>query len=283
MFRWFLEHWRELIRSILGSFGAIFLSLEAYEVLTDGNVSMPFLLFFVLGIVPGVVVFLVDGLYVDGFLRHEVIIPNPGSDTKISVKFGDLLARDGWKAVGTNDFFDSVVDEDLVSSKSLHGHVLTKYWPNNRDDWERQVSASLRSKAGERESRSKGNRLRYPIGTTVRACTEHQKFLFVALGRADPNTNVTQANAEMLICAVRGLVAEARAACSMEPLSIPLMGSGLSRVGIKDSVLIDLIITAILEESRLGKVTERINIILPESKARNINLKNHIRNWCYGK
>jgi len=283
MLRWFLEHWRELLRSVLGSFGAIFLVLEAFEVLTDGNVTMPFALFVLIGLMPGLAFFFLDGYCISGFLRREVEIPNPGNDTKITVKFGDLFSESGWKAIGVNDFFDSTVDEDLVSSQSLHGLVLNTYWRENKSDWDKQVASSLRVQQGHRESRSKGNRLRYPIGTTARACTEGQKFLFVALGKTDTKDNVTSANGEMLIKAVRGMVAEARAACSMEPLVIPLMGSGLARVGTKNSVLVDLIITGVLEESRNGRVTGEIKIVLPEDKSRHINLKNHTRNWAYGK
>lgn len=281
--RWLLEHWRELTRSILGSFGAIFLLLEAYEVLTDGNIQMPFLCFLAVGVLPGLVLFFVDGYLLSGFLKREVQVPNPSNDTKITVKFGDLFAETGWKAIGVNDFFDSMVDEDLVSSRSLHGFVLNNYWAGDRRNWDKQISGSLRKTTGQTESRSKGNRTRYPIGTTARACSETQKFLFVALARTDAQSNVTTANAEMLICAVRGMVAEARAACSMEPLVIPLMGSGMSRVSVKGSILVDLIITAVLEESRRGRVTGEIIIVLPEDKSNEINLKNHVRNWSDGK
>ena len=68
---------------------------------------------------------------------------------------------------------------------------------------------------------------------------ERKIFLFVA------TNHVTSASAESLIKAVQGLAAEARAACSMEPLVIPLMGSGLSRVGVKNSRLVDLILTGV--------------------------------------
>lgn len=272
-----------MARSILGSFGAIFLLLEAYEVLTDENIQMPFLCFLAVGMLPGLGLFLGDGYWLSGFLRREVQIPNPSNDTKIIIKFGDLFAETGWKAIGANDFFDSIVDEDLVSSRSLHGFVLKKYWTDDQRDWERQIAGSLRKTKGQTEKRSKGNRTRYPIGTTARACSETQKFLFVALGRTDAQSNVTTANAEMLICAVRGMVAEARAACSMEPLVIPLMGSGMSRVGVKNSVIVDLIITAVLEESRHGRVTGEIVVVLPEGKSNEINLKNHVRNWTDGK
>jgi len=86
----------------------------------------------------------------------------------------------------------------------------------------------------------------------------------------------------MLICAVRGMVAEARAACSMEPLAIPLMGTGLARVSTKESVILDLIITAVLEESRNGRVTGKIVIVLPTRLKKKINLKTSLRNWSHG-
>ena len=282
MVNWVLKHWREFLRSLLWAFGAIFLPLEAYEVLKNGDITLSLPGFLAVALIPGAVVFFVDGYLIGGFLRREVTIPNPTNDTKIRVKFGNIFEEEGWKAIGANDFFDSIVDEDLISSKSLHGHVLSTYWHDDRENWKSQITASLRDAQGTIESRSRGNRIRYPIGTTARACTADQKFLFVALGKTNPANNVTSATAETLIKAVRGMAAEARAACSMEPLSIPLMGSGLSRVGIKNSALVDLIITAVLEEGRHGRITGEINIVLPEAKAHEINLKNHVRNWTDG-
>lgn len=278
------EHWRELFRSVLSSFAAIFLPLEAFEVLDLGDISMSLPEFIAIVLVPGILVFLVDGIWVSGFLKSEVEIPNRVNDTKIKVKFGDIFKEDGWKAIAVNDFFDSRVDEDLVSSKSLHGHVLNTYWEDNRTDWTKQVALSLNGQAAKQETRSrgKGNKSRYPIGTTARAISGGQRFLFVSLGETDLSNNETSANAEMLISAVRGMVAEARAACSMDPLAIPLMGTGLARIDTKESVILDLIITAVLEESRKGRVTGEISIVLPERLKKKINLKNSVRNWSHG-
>ncbi|RZO33864.1 MAG: hypothetical protein EVA86_08040 [Rhodobacteraceae bacterium] len=278
------EYWRELLRSILGSFAAIFLLIEAIEVLGLGDINLSVVQFIAIILVPGIVVFLVDGCWISGFLKSEVKIPNSVNDTKIKVKFGDLFEQEGWKAIAVNDFFDSRVDEDLVSSKSLHGFVLNTYWADNRIDWAKQVTSSLNGLTSKLETRSKGkgNKRRYPIGTTARATSGEQKFLFVSLGETDLTNNETSANAEMLISAVRGMVAEARAACSMEPLVIPLMGTGLARIDTKESVILDLIIAAVLEESRNGRVTGAINIVLPKRLNRKINLKNSLRNWSHG-
>ena len=216
-------------------------------------------------------------------MRREVNIPNPSSKTKTSVKYCDLFAEAGWKAIGVNDFFDSKVDEDLISSNSLHGIVINTYWKDIQTDREKKVSLTLNGKQSQKENRSKGNELRYPINTTARASAGGHNFLFVALGETNIDNNVTSASASMLLSAVRGMLKEARAACSAEPLIIPLMGSGLARVGIKDSVLLDLIITAILEEERNRQITKQIIIVIHNENEERINLKNNLRNWTHGK
>ena len=57
------------------------------------------------------------------------------------------------------------------------------------------------------------------------------------------------------------------------------MGSGLSRVGIKNNILVDLILTAIFEETKNNKVTSEIRIVLPKEKASEINLGSLQKEW----
>ena len=193
--------------------------------------------------------------------------------------FGYLFEKKGWMAIGVNDFFDSVVDDDLVSSNSLHGHVIRTYWADDSSAWQEQVDNSLDGIKSKKSKRDKGNTKRFPIGTTANAEVDGQKFLFVALGKTKKADNVVNARAESLICAVRGMLKRARVVCSNEPLCIPLMGSGLARVGIKNAILVDLILAAIFEESQQSKVTDSITIILPNEKFSEINLGAIQRDW----
>ena len=87
------------------------------------------------------------------------------------------------------------------------------------------------------------------------------------------------ASAAALVIAIRGMLQRARAVCSNEPLYIPLMGSGLARVGIKNAILVDLILAAIFEESQQSKVTESISIILRDEKYSEVNLGAISRDW----
>lgn len=273
----------QLFRHILTAFGVIFLVIESYEVVSNNDLNFPYDCFLIIGVFLGIASFFVDGFFLSGFMRRELVLPIASADTVFRIKFGDIFEEDGWKVVGVNNFFDNIVDEDLVSSKSLHGHVLNKYWSTNREDWKQKIRRSLQDVDGVTVSRAKGNKTKYPIGTTARASTDNHDFLFVALGESNEQNNVVSANTEMLIKAIRGMASEARAACAMRPLVVPLMGDGLSRVGMHPSVLVELIITALIEESRQGKITGEIKIIVHSSRANTINLKKHARNWSHGK
>lgn len=259
--------------------GALWLLIGAYEGLNNTDVKLPFYCFLIFSLAAGIILFVVDGYFLTGFLKNRIEITGNGFDTKIFIKFDDLFAQSGWKAIGVNDFFDSIVDDDLVSSKSLHGHVINTYWSNKSDDWQKKINAALKNAPNEDVKRSKGNLKRYPIGTTASATTDNQKMLFVALGETDTGNNVTTATAESLICAVRGLLQKAREVCANEPLYVPLMGSGLGRVGIKNAILVDLILVAIVEETKQSKITNSITIILPIEKKPEINLGNFTRDW----
>lgn len=259
--------------------GAVWLPLESYEGTTNTDVSISFGLFVFIVFVVGLSFFFVDGHLISGFLKKNITIKCNSFNTKIAVKFGDIFSERGWKAIGVNDFFDSVVDDALVSKNSLHGHVIQNYWSDDSAAWQEAVDHSLQGKASKKTNRAKGNKNRYPIGTTADAQVEGHRFLFVALARTKKSSNVVQASAETLIGAIREMLQHARVVCSNEPLSIPLMGSGLGRVGIKNAILVDLILAAIFEESQSSKVTESISIVLPEEKYPEINLGAISRDW----
>lgn len=279
MWQSILNYKRDAIRSVFMGIGILFLFVESFEVVTDINLTMPVLLFLLASLIVGFGVFILDGCYFSGFLKRHVSISSNGFDTKIAVKFGDLFAEDGWKAIGVNDFFDSTVDDEIIANNSLHGHVINTYWPEGPDDWQNQINASLKGSDFLKFKRDQGNKKRYPIGTTAKAIADNQKFLCVALGHTDEKTFKTSATAESLIHAVRGMLSKARTVCANEPLFIPFMGTGLGRVGSKHAIVVDLILVAIFEETKVQKITNSITIVLADDKSTDINLDSISKDW----
>lgn len=266
-------------RSFLATLGLLWLFIEPVLGLTGKTIDLTYCQLLGGSATLGIVWLIIDGVCFSGFFRQSIEIKCNGFDTRIVIKFGDLFLEEGWRSIAVNDFFDSIVDDRFVASRSLHGILLQKYWAGNVIDWDRQVDEQLASIPSSLETRDEGKARRFALGTTVAVRKDGHKFLCVALTQTDISNHEAKASSSDLHRAVRGLLRKARSVCGNEPLSIPLMGSGLSRVGIKNKILVDLILTAIFEETKNNKVTSEIRIVLPKEKVSEINLVSLQRDW----
>jgi len=243
------------------------------------HISLSFFRLIIIAVILGIIWFVVDGLCFDGFLKQTIVLSSNAFETKIIIKFGDLFKQDGWKAIPVNEFFDSIVDDRHVSSKSLHGILLNKYWSNDTEDWDSQVKNSLHDTNFEKITRASGKTEKYPIGSTATVQKDENKFLCVALAKTEVNTLQASASLSDLNTSLIGLLKKSREACSGFPLNIPLFGSGLSKTNIKNKILLNLILLSIFEESKKGKITDEIRIIIHESKKKDIDLNIIEKNW----
>ena len=266
-------------RSAFAALGLMWLVIEPAIGLTGNALDLTYWQVLGWSAALGVVWLMIDGLRFAGFLKQKIDINSNAFDTRIVIKFGDIFREQGWRAIAVNDFFDAIVDDHLVSSKSLHGVLLQEYWAGNTDDWNRQVEEQLSGTTCSSETRNVGKQDRYAIGTTAAVKTEGDRYLCVALSHTDISNQETRASATDLHQAVRGLLRKARSVCANERLSIPLMGSGLSRVGIKNNVLLHLILVGIFEETKINKITSEICIVLPREKVSELNLASVKKDW----
>jgi len=220
-----------------------------------------------------------DGLFGRGFLRKSVNISSNSFDTKIEVKFGDIFQQEGWRVVAVNDFFDSIVDGDHISPNSLHGQMLLNYWGGNTADWDAQIENAIGEYPFEHVPRKKGKEKRFPLGTTARTAIKADQFLCVALAVTNIEDLEVRTTSEELLLATKKMLRKARSFCSGEPLSIPVMGSGLSRTGVKFNILLHLLLLAVIEETKDAKITDKIQIVISEGNYSDVNLLTLKKEW----
>lgn len=270
-----------LFCSCLTALGGIWLFIESYIVISGKTQSpLSYCCFLIISISIGIILFIIDGILLSGFLRKQIIIKSNAFNTVIIIKFGDIFKLGNIVAIGVNDFFDSKVDGNIVSEESLHGKMLCTYWPTIKDDWDSQVENELSGAQYIKENRPTGKCKRYPIGTTAETkTTDGKRFLCVSLSRTDNSSLQTRASSADLNVALRGMLTKARSVCGNKPLTIPLMGGGLSRIDLKPIILLNLLITAIFEESRNRRITSSIYIILPWKNFLEINLSIIKQSW----
>lgn len=225
----------------------------------------------------GIVVVVFDGYFLGGYFRQNLTLTLENSTLiEVSITEGDLFAIDGYRVIPVNDFFDAIVDNKVISKRSLHGMALAKFWPSadsHHKDWSEEVKAELRKiDYLEKVSRTVGNHTRYPIGTSVSLEKDNSKFIFVALSKTNKPDNVTTATLTDYVSAISQCLQKARAVCNGGPLVLPLIGSGLSRLGLKPETLLQILLLSIAKESNTKFVTRQFKIVLTSDTMKRVNL-----------
>ena len=266
--------------AFLGTLGAMELMAWLCERCKVGVIVSPTVFCFVL-VVLTVAWFLIDGLCISGFLIRRVTIKMPHIRTNISILTGDLLSQEGCAIVPANDFFDNVVNEDLVAAKSIDGQMINRFWAGNLAGMNAEVIKQLEGEVCEVvERNAPAKTRRYKIGTSiVLRASERLRIIWVALTTTDIVTNKTHADLDDLALTIRAALIKARNRGNGDTLNIPLMGGGLSRTGMGSAFLLNLLIGIIVDESKKQNITERINIVFTKSVLEDINLLDVKKTW----
>jgi len=228
----------------------------------------------------GIFYFIIDGVFLHGFLRRSITIKNKAFDsTEIKVEFGNFFNKAGWHVVAVNEFFDNAVDNLHVAEKSLHGQMIKKFW-KNPDDWYKKILLKANLNPIEsiiRDSPAKQDK--FPIGTTSTVSSSSHQFICVVLSHTDIINLQASADVNDLLTALKAALQRARSVCAGHPVIFPIIGGSLSRTGINKNMLLNLLIMTIFEELKKGLITEKIRIILPYKEFSKYNLNSIKKDW----
>ncbi|HEX8372181.1 MAG TPA: macro domain-containing protein [Chthoniobacterales bacterium] len=208
----------------------------------------------------------------------KVSIDVKHTNTCIIVLFGDLFLQDGLRAIAVNEFFDSQLGKP-VSENSLHGIFLNKCFGGHPEPFDKEVEAQLGGSEYETIQRAEGKTRRFPIGSTALITVDKDRYIAVALTNTDPVSCKASADVTMMWTALHWLWARARVECGGKPLNLPLIGSGLSGVGLPTRDLVNLIILSAITETKEKMVTNHIRLVLPRDRYEEIDLRDVKKHW----
>jgi len=186
--------------------------------------------------------------------------------------------EDGFRAIAVNEFFDSEIGLP-VSEKSLHGIFLSKCFGGHRQAFNHIVEEELKDSPRENVTRPQGKLRRYPIGTTATIPVNKDRYLCFALTKTEIDTCKANADVPTLWSALNGLWQKARISLGGSALVLPLVGSGLSGIGLPTSELLDLIILSVITESKRRQITTCVRIILKPDFYDDVDLKEVKQHW----
>ena len=208
--------------------------------------------------------------------KIEVSIAN--SNTIIEVMFGDLFEQSGIRAIAVNEFFDSKLGK-TVSDKSLHGIFLQKCFGGHPEPFDKQVDAELIGIESSVVSKSEGKTKSFPIGSNATIAVNDDRYIVFALAKTDPVTCKAFSDVNMMWDALNKLWQRARIESGGHEINLPLVGSGLSGLGLPTRDLLNLIILSAITETKSQQVTQKIRIVLHRDRFEDLDLRDVKKHW----
>lgn len=207
-----------------------------------------------------------------------IVIKVATTNTTIEVLFGNLFAFDGLRTIAATEFFESELGAP-VSDKSLHGIFLKKCFGGGVQAFDKQIKDQLKAVESVSVSKSDGKNLSYPIGTTALIRVDSDRYIVFALSKADPATCKAYSDVTMMWTAIHNLWERARIEAGGHPLNLPLVGGGISGIGLPTRDLLNLLILSAITETKAREITQRIRIVLHPERFEEIDLRDVKQHW----
>lgn len=202
--------------------------------------------------------------------KKKVVI-KINENSEMNIFYGDIFKQTSIIVIPFNSHFDTLVDDEVVSSKSLQGQFITNIFVDNLDNLDIQIEKSLKDyKYIIDKERISGKKNIYPIGTIVKVKKDESIYYLLALTNFDRNNKA--------ICtltdykkAIDELYSYIETYSQGKQVNMPLIaGGGLSRFKRSKQTLLNYMVmqARINDYSFIGG----INIILSKEIRKEINL-----------
>ena len=160
----------------------------------------------------------------------------------LNVKVGNLFKEDGIKVIPVNEYFDTQVDDVLISKNTLNGNYITHYYSCSAD-----LDTIIDSDAHSKEciidtcQRNIGKTKRYKLGTIIR----NGEFFLLAFTHFDKNNRAFLEINDYTAC-LMNMWNECDIHYGGNTVVLPLLGSGITRFhgyeNITDQELLEIMI-----------------------------------------
>ena len=202
-------------------------------------------------------IFCICSYYVYKKRRIDIFEVNKGHH--VYVQYGDVFSEEEvLKArerrnivIPVNRCFDTLVDDDLISSKTLHGLSMKKIYDTgvyDQDSLNKKIQENLKRQLLvpeniEKKDKRSGNLKRYPVGSVAEITVDCRRtFFFLGLSSFDKNLKATTTDDEYVLALMR-LIEFCYQRSQGYPVVIPLIGAGLSRTKKTERDILEYMVT----------------------------------------
>lgn len=209
---------------------------------------------------------------------RNVVFRVPTTDSHIKIEFGNIFDDESSWLIGVNEYFDGRLGQ-VISKSSVHGQFITKVFDADENRFRTAVESALHDKAYEKFERIDLPNKAYAIGTCALIPNGRHKAFLVAMSQTDLNTHKAKSDVPMLWQAMEGGLTAIHHHGNGAPLSMPLIGNGLSNINIEPQHLLRLIVLKLVDFGRKVGLPKEVKIILPPSSFEQLDIREIKRDW----
>lgn len=177
----------------------------------------------------------------------------------IYVQYGDIFSPNEVRSpnqrrnviIPVNRCFDTIIDDDLVSSRTLHGIAFRKLYSSGKYN-EDSLNTALYTDLNIRQrlvpedisnnEKRRRNLKRYSLGTVAEIVGESDcTYFFIALSTFDYNLSA-HATQEEYVLTMQRMIEYCYSRSQGFPVVMPLIGAGQSRIGNNEREILEYII-----------------------------------------
>ena len=185
---------------------------------------------------------------------------------------GDLFACEGFKVIAFNEYFDTQVDDFIVSSRSLNGQYLMENVEDIQElDSRMAADQHLQSCILESTDRSSGKKIRYRLGSIFK----NGSYFLTAFSRFDANNRAHLTMNDYINC-LMNFWSECDILYVGQSVSMPLLGPGITRFqgyeNVTEQDLLELMIWSFKTSKIRFQQPSKVTIVLTGKLLSKINL-----------
>ncbi|MCK9607621.1 MAG: DUF6430 domain-containing protein [Methylomonas sp.] len=195
-----------------------------------------------------------------------------GSD--VTIKVGDIFQESDFKVIAFNEYFDTQVDNKIISEGSLNGVFIKEHLDIAVSDLDEHIAAYDFDKdeiLGANENRKQGKKLRHQIGSI---CI-YKDYLLTAFTKFDDSNKALITMPEYLEFLIN-FWDRVNRVYAQKNVSTPIFGSGITRIqghkNISDEDLLKIMLWTFRISEMRFKYPARLTIIIHKDKIDKINL-----------
>lgn len=192
----------------------------------------------------------------------------------VIIKSGDIFEQEGFKIIAFNEYFDTQVDDRIISRQSLNGIFLNKYFSESTAELDRYIEQYQFDSdvvIDEVENRGSGKKIKYNIGTI---CL-YDDFILAAFSKFDEQNRAMLTMPEYLEFLIN-LWDRVNRIYAQRSVSVPIFGSGITRIkehkNISDEELLKIMIWTFRISEMRFKYPAKLTIVIHKDKMDKINL-----------